>query len=74
MVRNSVYYPLIIVKLYVGQVTPLANITITSINLAVSGHSEALSGACIAYVAASTFNAQVKAWEPLIEPFEGIFK
>ncbi|KAI5061209.1 hypothetical protein GOP47_0023714 [Adiantum capillus-veneris] len=57
-----------------GLMTPLANVSITSINLAANGRSETLSGVCVASMAASTFNAQLESWEPLIEPFEGIFK
>ncbi|MCO5593423.1 hypothetical protein L7F22_047437 [Adiantum nelumboides] len=57
-----------------GLMTPLANISITSINLAANGRAETLSGVCVASMAASTFNAHLESWEPLIEPFEGIFK
>lgn len=56
------------------QITPLANVAVTSINLAANGRRETFSGVCVASMAASTFNAQLESWEPLIEPFEGIFK
>lgn len=57
-----------------GLITPLANVAVTSINLAANGRRETFSGVCVASMAASTFNAQLESWEPLIEPFEGIFK
>lgn len=57
-----------------GLVTPLVDVTMTSINLAANGRTEAFNAVCVASLAASTFNTQLEAWEPLIEPFEGIFK
>lgn len=61
--------------LYLGlQMTPLVDLTITSINLAAHGRMEAMSAVVITNMAASTFNTQLESWEPFIEPFEGIFK
>ena len=54
--------------------TPLFDTTITNIKLATHGRSEAMNAVLISSIAASTFNAQLKAWEPLVEPFDGIFK
>lgn len=57
-----------------SQMTPLVDLTITSINLAAHGRMEAMSAVVITNMAASTFNTQLESWEPFIEPFEGIFK
>lgn len=57
-----------------GMVTPLVDNTLTNINLAAHGRPEALNVVVVSSVAASTFNPQLEAWEPLIEPFDGIFK
>ncbi len=56
------------------QMTPLVDWTITNINLAAHGRMEAMSAVVVTSMAASTFNTQLESWEPLIEPFEGIFK
>jgi len=56
------------------QMTPLVDWTITNINLAAHGRMEAMSAVVVTSMAASTFNTQLASWEPLIEPFEGIFK
>ncbi|CAK7326271.1 unnamed protein product [Dovyalis caffra] len=42
--------------------------------LATHGRLEAMNAVLISSIAASTFNAQLEAWEPLVEPFDGIFK
>ncbi|CAA0829437.1 calcium-dependent lipid-binding family protein, partial [Striga hermonthica] len=57
-----------------GMMTPLFDTTITNIKLASHGHLEAMNAVLISSFAASTFNIQLEAWEPLIEPFDGIFK
>eukprot|EP01018_Ginkgo_biloba_P025446 Gb_15429 [translate_table: standard] len=57
-----------------GMMTPIVDNTITNINLAAHGRAEALNVVVVSSVAASTFNPQLEAWEPLIEPFDGIFK
>lgn len=54
--------------------TPLFDTTITNIKLATHGRLEAMNAVLISSIAASAFNTQVEAWEPLIEPFDGIFK
>lgn len=54
--------------------TPLFDSTITNIKLATHGRPEAMNAVLIASIAASTFNTQQEAWEPLVEPFDGIFK
>ncbi|KDP27978.1 hypothetical protein JCGZ_19058 [Jatropha curcas] len=53
---------------------PLFDTTITNIKLATHGRLEAMNAVLISSIAASTFNAQLEAWEPLVEPFDGIFK
>lgn len=56
------------------QMTPLFDATITNIKLATHGRLEAMNAVLISSIAASTFNTQQEAWEPLVEPFDGIFK
>jgi vacuolar protein sorting-associated protein 13A/C len=55
-------------------VTPLFDTTIANINLATHGRFETMNAVLICSIAASTFNRHLEAWEPLIEPFDGIFK
>nr|DAD29104.1 TPA_asm: hypothetical protein HUJ06_030572 [Nelumbo nucifera] len=57
-----------------GMMVPLFDVMITNINLATHGSLEAMNAILISSIAASTFNTQLEAWEPLVEPFDGIFK
>uniref|UniRef100_A0ACD5YZI2 Uncharacterized protein n=1 Tax=Avena sativa TaxID=4498 RepID=A0ACD5YZI2_AVESA len=57
-----------------GMVTPIFDTTIASINLATHGRFETINAVLICSIAASTFNRHLEAWEPLVEPFDGIFK
>ncbi|KAL5782083.1 hypothetical protein ACOSP7_007112 [Xanthoceras sorbifolium] len=57
-----------------GMMTPLLDTTITNIKLATHGRAESMNAVLISSIAASTFNTQLEAWEPLVEPFDGIFK
>ncbi|KAI8561923.1 hypothetical protein RHMOL_Rhmol04G0379800 [Rhododendron molle] len=57
-----------------GMMTPLFDATITNIKIATHGRLEAMNAVLISSIAASTFNTQLEAWEPLVEPFDGIFK
>ncbi|XP_073012998.1 uncharacterized protein [Typha latifolia] len=54
--------------------TPLLDVTITSINVASHGRLDAMNAVLVCSIASSTFNRQLESWEPLIEPFDGIFK
>ncbi|CAL5415223.1 unnamed protein product [Camellia sinensis] len=54
--------------------TLLFDATITNIKLATHGRLETMNAVLISFIAASTFNKQLEAWEPLVEPFDGIFK
>ena len=54
--------------------TPLFDVTFSNIKLATHGHPEELNAVLISSTAASTFNTQLESWEPLVEPFDGIFK
>lgn len=56
------------------QMTPLFDTTISNIKLATHGRLEAMNAVLISSIAASAFNTQLEAWEPLIESFDGIFK
>ncbi|KAL8152479.1 LOW QUALITY PROTEIN: hypothetical protein V2J09_010239 [Rumex salicifolius] len=57
-----------------GMMTPLFDMTIANIKLATHGRWEAMNAVLVSSMAASTFNAQLESWEPLVEPFDGIFK
>ncbi|KAF6156506.1 hypothetical protein GIB67_011307 [Kingdonia uniflora] len=57
-----------------GMMTPLFDTTITNVNLATHGRLDSVNAVLISSIAASTFNAQLETWEPLVEPFDGIFK
>jgi len=54
--------------------TPFFDTTFTNIKLVTHGRFEAMNSVLISSMAASTFNRQLEAWEPLVEPFDGIFK
>jgi vacuolar protein sorting-associated protein 13A/C len=57
-----------------GMMTPLFDATITNLKLATHGRLDDMNAVLISSIAASTFNTQLEAWEPLVEPFDGIFK
>ncbi|XP_074383059.1 uncharacterized protein LOC141724723 isoform X2 [Apium graveolens] len=57
-----------------GTMTPLFDVTISNMKLATHGRLEALNAVLISSTSASTFNTQLESWEPLVEPFDGIFK
>ncbi|XP_042516642.1 uncharacterized protein LOC122090931 isoform X2 [Macadamia integrifolia] len=67
-------FSLTVVDSLCGMMTPLFDTTITNINLATHGKPESMNAVLISSIAASTFNTQLEAWEPLVEPFDGIFK
>ncbi|KAK8983318.1 hypothetical protein V6N11_073414 [Hibiscus sabdariffa] len=68
------YFSLTVLDNLHGMMTPLFDMTIANIKLATQGRLEAMNAVLIASIAASTFNTQLEAWEPLVEPFDGIFK
>eukprot|EP00850_Spirogloea_muscicola_P005223 SM000023S07679 [mRNA] locus=s23:814661:836470:+ [translate_table: standard] len=57
-----------------GLTTPVVDSTVMALNVAADGRPEALNAVAVTSLAASTFNTQLDTWEPLLEPFEGIFK
>lgn len=54
--------------------TPVFDLSITGIHLNLHGRPEDLKAVILTSVAASTFNPHLGVWEPLLEPFDGIFK
>ncbi|KAK7264763.1 hypothetical protein RJT34_32373 [Clitoria ternatea] len=68
------YFSLTILDSLCGMMRPLFDTTITNIKLATHGGLDAMNAVLISSIVASTFNAQLEAWEPLVEPFDGIFK
>ncbi|XP_022721975.1 uncharacterized protein LOC111279261 isoform X3 [Durio zibethinus] len=68
------YFSLTVLDSLHGMMTPLFDMTIANIKLATHGWLEAMNAVLISSIAASTFNMQLEAWEPLVEPFDGIFK
>ncbi|PKU71895.1 hypothetical protein MA16_Dca021733 [Dendrobium catenatum] len=67
-------FSLTVLDSFLGTMTPVIDTTITNINLATHGGLEAMNAVLICSMAASTFNRQLESWEPLVEPFDGIFK
>ncbi|KAL3831089.1 hypothetical protein ACJIZ3_019891 [Penstemon smallii] len=67
-------FSLTILDGFCGMMTPLFDATITNIKLATHGRLEAMNAVLVSSFAASTFNINLEAWEPLVEPFDGIFK
>ncbi|XP_071698618.1 uncharacterized protein [Rutidosis leptorrhynchoides] len=57
-----------------GMMTPYFDVTVTNIKLATHGAIDSMNAVLISSIAASTFNSQLDSWEPLVEPFDGIFK
>lgn len=56
------------------QMTPFFDVTVTNIKLATHGGMDSMNAVLISSIAASTFNSLLDSWEPLVEPFDGIFK
>lgn len=56
------------------QITPFFDVTVTNIKLATHGGMDSMNAVLISSIAASTFNAHLDSWEPIVEPFDGIFK
>ncbi|XP_076932508.1 uncharacterized protein LOC143598077 [Bidens hawaiensis] len=57
-----------------GMMTPFFDVTVTNIKLATHGGMDSMNAVLISSIAASTFNSLLDSWEPLVEPFDGIFK
>nr|XP_043635621.1 uncharacterized protein LOC122606820 [Erigeron canadensis] len=57
-----------------GMMTPFFDVTITNIKLATHGGMDSMNAVLISSIAASAFNTQLDSWEPIVEPFDGVFK
>ncbi|KAL8205058.1 hypothetical protein R6Q57_010681 [Mikania cordata] len=57
-----------------GMMTPFFDVSITNIKLATHGGIDSMNAVLISSIALSTFNTLLDSWEPLVEPFDGIFK
>ncbi|XP_019418850.1 PREDICTED: uncharacterized protein LOC109329610 isoform X2 [Lupinus angustifolius] len=68
------FFSITILDSLCGMMRPLFDTTITNIKLATHGGLEGMNAVVISSIVASTFNAQLEAWEPLVEPFDAIFK
>ncbi|KAL1372338.1 hypothetical protein AAHE18_01G196400 [Arachis hypogaea] len=68
------YFSLTILDSLYGMMRPLFDTTITNIKLATHGGLEGMNAVLISSIVASAFNAKLEAWEPFVEPFDGIFK
>ncbi|WVZ12338.1 hypothetical protein V8G54_016868 [Vigna mungo] len=68
------YFSVTILDSLCGMMRPLFDTTITNIKLATHGGLHGMNAVLIASIVASTFNAHLEAWEPVVEPFDGIFK
>lgn len=62
------------VGLFAVQMNPLADVSISGTNLLAHGRPELMNAVMITSMAASTFNSQLDAWEPAVEPWEGLVK
>lgn len=56
------------------QITTCFDVTVTNIKLATHGRMDSMNNVLISLIVASTFNAHLDSWEPIVEPFDGIFK
>ncbi|KAE9602547.1 putative vacuolar protein sorting-associated protein [Lupinus albus] len=68
------FFSITILDSLCGMMRPLFDTTITNIKLATRGGLQGMNAVLISSIVASTFNAQLEAWEPLVEPFDAIFK
>ncbi|GJP54206.1 hypothetical protein CLOM_g13301 [Closterium sp. NIES-68] len=57
-----------------GVMAPWADVTVEGIHLTLHGRPDALNAVVLTSVAASSFNSHLALWEPLLEPFDSIFK
>ncbi|CAI5962204.1 unnamed protein product [Closterium sp. NIES-65] len=56
------------------QMVPWVDVTVEGIHLTLHGRPHALNAVVLTSVAASSFNSHLALWEPLLEPFDSIFK
>lgn len=57
-----------------AQLNPVADVSMSGTNLLAHGRPELMNAVAITSLAASTFNSQLDAWEPAVEPWEGLVK
>lgn len=64
----STFFPLLL------QMVPLLNVSLSGVNASSHGRMDALSSTLNFSLTAMTYNGKCYAWEPLIEPFDGVVR
>lgn len=59
---------------YCGLMVPLCNISLSSIGFSLHGRQDCLTSCVNFYLIARSYNDKYEAWEPLVEPVDGILR